>query len=101
MVRFVLTRPWDEYQFGGAFNNLTHAGVRIVCLCVFVSAAALVSTTSPLKVKVRYQQKALYAGNKMNVRTELKIHLSRTRLSENRKEGLGDRLEWKCMVQSE
>ena len=68
-------------------------------VCVSVTATALVSAMSPLKVKARYQQKALYAGNKMNVGIELKIHLSRTRLSENRKEGLGDRLEWKCMVQ--
>ena len=44
-----------------------------VCLCVFVSVAALVSATSPLKVKARYQQKALDAGNKMNVGIELKV----------------------------
>ena len=29
---------------------------------------------SPLKVKVRYQQKALDEGNKMNVGIELNIH---------------------------
>ena len=50
-------------------------GVRIVCggvsvclcVCVFVSVTALVRAMSPLKVKVRYQQKALDEGNKMNV----------------------------------
>ena len=64
-----------ENQFGGAFNNLAHTGVRIVCVdvsvclcvCVFVSVTALVRAMSPLKVKVRYQQKALDEGNKMNV----------------------------------
>ena len=59
-----------EYQFGGALNNLTQSGVRIVCPCVFVFVAALVSATSPLKVKARYQQKVLDAGNKMNVGIE-------------------------------
>ena len=41
-----------------------------VCLCV---CTALLSATSPLKVKTRYQQKALDAGNKMNVGIELKV----------------------------
>ena len=44
-----------------------------MCPCVFVSVAALESATSPLKVKARYQQKALDAGNKMNVGIELKV----------------------------
>ena len=44
-----------------------------MCPCVFVSVAALVSAMSPLKVKVRYQQKALDTGNKMNVGIELKV----------------------------
>ena len=38
-----------------------------VCVCVFVcvSATALASTTNALKAKVRYQQKALVAGNEI------------------------------------
>ena len=44
-----------------------------MCLYVFVSVAALESATSPLKVKARYQQKALDAGNKMSVGIELKV----------------------------
>ena len=53
-------------------------GVRIVCVCVFVCvcfcvSTALVSAMSPLKVKARYQQKALDTGNKMNVGIELKL----------------------------
>jgi len=38
-----------------------------------VSVTALASTTYALKAKVRYQQKALDAGNKMNIGIELKI----------------------------
>jgi len=33
-------------------------------VCASVTVTALVSAMSPLKVKARYQQKALYAGNK-------------------------------------
>ena len=46
-----------------------------VCLCVCVSVTTLASTTDALKPKVRYQQKALDAGNKINVGIELKIFL--------------------------
>jgi len=38
-----------------------------------VSVTTLASTTNALKAKVRYQQKALDAGNKINVEIELKI----------------------------
>jgi len=44
-----------------------------VCVCVCVSVTALVSAMNALKAKVRYQQKALNAGNKINVGIELKI----------------------------
>ena len=47
-----------------------------VCLYVSVSVTTLVSTMNALKPKVRYQQKALDAGNKINVGIELKIILS-------------------------
>ena len=55
--------------------NLAHVGARVLviiaCVCVCVSVTALVSTTNALKAKVRYQQKALDAGNKINVGIEL------------------------------
>jgi len=38
-----------------------------------VSVTALVSAMNALKAKVRYQQKALNAGNKINIGIELKI----------------------------
>jgi len=38
-----------------------------------VSVTALASSTNALKAKVRHQQKALDAGNKINVGIELKI----------------------------
>ena len=38
-----------------------------------MSVTALASTMNALKAKVRYQQKALEEGNKMNVGIELKI----------------------------
>ena len=41
--------------------------------CVYVSVTVLASTTYALKAKVRYQQKMLDAGNKINVGIELKI----------------------------
>ena len=44
-----------------------------VCVCVCVSVTALASATNALKAKVRYHQKALDAGNKINVGIELKI----------------------------
>jgi len=46
-----------------------------VCVCVCVCVTALAGVMSPLKsqVKVRYQQKALDVGNKMNVGIEQKI----------------------------
>jgi len=40
---------------------------------VCVSVTALASDTNALKAKVRYQQKALEAGNKINIGIELKI----------------------------
>jgi len=43
-----------------------------VCLCICVSVTALVSATNALKAKVRYQQKALDAGNIINIGIELK-----------------------------
>ena len=43
------------------------------CVCVCVSLTALASATNALKAKVRYQQKALDAGNKINVGIELKV----------------------------
>ena len=42
-------------------------------MCVCVSVTTLASATNALKVKVRYQQKVLDAGNKINVGIELKI----------------------------
>jgi len=44
-----------------------------VCVCVNVSVTTLASAMNALKAKVRYQQKALNAGNKMNVGIELKF----------------------------
>ena len=38
-----------------------------------VSVTALASAMNALKAKVRYQQKALTAGNKINIGIELKI----------------------------
>ena len=38
-----------------------------------MSVTALASATNALKAKVRYQQKALDAGNKVNVGIELEI----------------------------
>ena len=63
---------WSS-RAGRGRENWEASGVRIVCMGVFVSIAALVSAMSPLKVKARYQQKALDAGNKINVGIELKI----------------------------
>jgi len=48
-----------------------------VCVCICVSVTTLVSATNALKAKVRYQQKALDAGNKINVGIELKILVSK------------------------
>jgi len=42
-------------------------------VCVCVSVTALANATNTLKAKVRYQQKALNAGNKINVGIGLKI----------------------------
>ena len=42
-------------------------------MCVCVSVTALASVMNALKAKVRYQQKALDAGNKLNVGIELNI----------------------------
>ena len=42
-------------------------------VCVCVSVTALAGATSPLKAKVRYQQKAHDIGNKTNLGIELKI----------------------------
>ena len=68
------------------FINLAHAGARFysnhcvcvcvrvsVCVSVCVSVTTLASATNALKAKVRYQQKALDARNKINVGIELKI----------------------------
>jgi len=44
-----------------------------VCVCVCVSVTTVASATNALKAKVRYQQKALDARNKINVGIELKI----------------------------
>jgi len=43
------------------------------CVCVCVSVTTLTGAMSPLKVKVRYQQKALDVGNKTNIEIELKF----------------------------
>jgi len=48
-----------------------------VCVCVCVSATALASTMNALKAKLRYQQKALDVGNKINIGIELKILCSK------------------------
>jgi len=48
-------------------------GSSCVFVCQCVSVTTLVGATSPLKAKVRYQQKALNTENKMNVVIELKI----------------------------
>ena len=42
-------------------------------MCQCVSVTTLVGATSPLKAKVKYQQKAFNIRNKMNVGIELKI----------------------------
>ena len=47
--------------------------VITVGVCVGVCVTALTSATNALKAKVRYQQKALDGGNKINVGIELKI----------------------------
>jgi len=47
------------------------------CVCVCVSVSALVSAMNALKAKVRYQQKALDAGNKINIGIELKISVQK------------------------
>jgi len=52
------------------------SSTHCVCLCVRVSVTGLAGAISCLKAKVRYQQKTLDAGNKMNVGTELKIFSS-------------------------
>ena len=44
-----------------------------VYVCVCVSFTTLASATNALKAKVRHQQKALDAGNKINMEIELKI----------------------------
>ena len=44
-----------------------------VCVSVCVYVTALANATNALEAKVRYQQKALDAGNKRNVGIELKI----------------------------
>ena len=49
-----------------------------VCVsCVCVSVTTLVSATNASKAKVRCQQKALNAGNKINIGIKLKIHGSK------------------------
>ena len=50
-----------------------HCVFVCVCVCVCVSVTALVSATNALIAKVRYQQKALNTGNKINVGIELKF----------------------------
>jgi len=61
--------------------SLDHAGARFlysfVCVyvCVCVCITALVGATSPLESKVRYQQKVLDVGNRLNVGIELKIQI--------------------------
>ena len=44
-----------------------------VRVCVCVSFTTLAGAMSPLKSTVRYQQKALDVGNKINIGIELKI----------------------------
>ena len=67
------------YCYNLLFVNLTHAGARfiIVCVCVCVSVCVSVTTLASamnvLKAKVRYQQKALNTGNKINIGIELKF----------------------------
>ena len=43
------------------------------CVCVCVCVTTLANATSPLKAKVRYQQKAFDVGNKINIGIKLKI----------------------------
>jgi len=47
--------------------------VLVIIVCVCVSVTGLASATNALKAKVRYQQKALDAGNKIDVGIELKV----------------------------
>ena len=44
-----------------------------VCVSVCISVTTLAGAMSPLKAKVRYQQKALDIGNKINIGIELNI----------------------------
>ena len=41
--------------------------VLVVTVCLCVSVTTLVGATSPLKAKVRYQQKVLDVGDKINI----------------------------------
>ena len=50
-----------------------------VCVSVCISVTTLAGAMSPLKAKVRYQQKALDTGSKIKVRIELKVHGSKVR----------------------
>ena len=59
-------------------------GTHCVCVCVCLSITALAGTTSPLKAKVRYQQKTLDVYREqfeIDVGTELKILSSKVTLT--------------------
>ena len=71
--------PQNESQDESAVSELSLTspmrgrGSSNHSVCVCVSVTALANATNALKAKVRYQQKALDAGNKINVGIELKI----------------------------
>ena len=65
---------WNAWLFTSPMRgrgSSNHCVCVCVCLCVSVTAPA--SATNALKAKVRYQQKALDAGNKINVGIKLKF----------------------------
>ena len=69
--------PQNESQDESAVSELSLTspmrgrGSSNHSVCVCVSVTALANATNALKAKVRYQQKALDAGNKINVGFEL------------------------------
>jgi len=40
------------------------------CVCVYVSVTTMMGATSPIKAKLRYQDKVLNVGDKINVGIE-------------------------------
>jgi len=64
----------EMYNLLASYPGLSYPSVCCsLCMCLCVSVTALVGATSPLKAKIRYQQKALDPGNKRNIGIELKV----------------------------